>query len=79
MGNVLAKNFEGDHRIIEDPIHNPSSSIDSMFFTYNGIMPDDIDYKLDYKDKTTFIICNPNAMFYQHMINYPHAYYLRFF
>lgn len=27
----------------------------------------------------TFILCNPNAMFYQHMVNHPHAYYLRFF
>jgi hypothetical protein len=79
MGNVLSKNFEGEHRIITDTAFNPSSIIDSMFFTYNGVTPDDNDYKLDYKEKTTFIICNPNAMFYQHMINYPHAYYLRFF
>jgi hypothetical protein len=24
-------------------------------------------------------LCNPNAMFYQYMVNQPHAYYLRFF
>lgn len=27
----------------------------------------------------TFILCNPNAMSYQQMINYPHAYYLKYF
>ena len=27
----------------------------------------------------TFILCNPNALSYQHMINYPHAYYLKYF
>lgn len=32
-----------------------------------------------YLEKDTIMICNPNAMSYQHMINYPHAYYLKFF
>ena len=32
-----------------------------------------------YISKPTFILCNPNAMFYQYMVNQPHAYYLRFF
>ena len=32
-----------------------------------------------YIDLDTIIICNPNAMSYQHMINYPHAYYLKYF
>lgn len=27
----------------------------------------------------TFIICNPNAMNYQQTINYPHAYYMKYF
>jgi pimeloyl-ACP methyl ester carboxylesterase len=75
----LAKNFEGEHRWITDPKHNPGAKIDSMFFPYTGEQAIDEDYSLEYKDKTTFILCNPNAMFYQHMINYPHAYYLRFF
>ena len=30
-------------------------------------------------DYDTFVLCNPNAMSYQHMINYPHAYYLKYF
>lgn len=38
-----------------------------------------MDEAKDFKELPTFIICNPNAMVYQHMINYPHAYYLRFF
>lgn len=32
-----------------------------------------------YLNMDTFILCNPNAMSYQHMINYPHAYYLKYF
>lgn len=32
-----------------------------------------------YLDMDTFILCNPNAMSYQQMINYPHAYYLKYF
>ena len=32
-----------------------------------------------YKKLPTFILCNPNAMFYQYMVNHPHAFYLRFF
>jgi len=53
--------------------------IDAMFFTATGEKADDSNDKLDYKTKPSFILCNPNAMFYQHMINYPHAYYLRYF
>jgi len=45
-----------------------------MFFTAESE-----DMQFDYKRQPTFILCNPNAMFYQHMINYPHAFYLRFF
>lgn len=32
-----------------------------------------------YLELDTFIICNPNAMNYQQTINYPHAYYLKYF
>ena len=34
---------------------------------------------MHYKEYPTFILCNPNAMFYQHMVNSPHAYYLKYF
>lgn len=33
----------------------------------------------EYLKADTFILCNPNAMAYQNMINYPHAYYLKYF
>jgi hypothetical protein len=32
-----------------------------------------------YLELDTFILCNPNAMSYQNMINYPQAYYLKYF
>jgi len=79
MGMVLAKNFDGEHRWITDPEHNPGVQIDAMFFTYSSEMPEDEAYDKSYKEKCTFVLCNPNAMVYQNMINYPHAYYLRFF
>jgi len=50
-----------------------------MFFTATGEKLDDLNEMAEYKDRNTFILCNPNAMFYQHMINFPHAFYLRFF
>ncbi len=75
MGIVLAKTFEGQHRWI------PSGDVllDAMFFPSTNEVPDDSLQELEYKKRPTFIFCNPNAMFYQHMINYPHAFYLRFF
>jgi hypothetical protein len=53
--------------------------IDAMFFTATSEVPQDDLTEAAYKDLPTFILCNPNAMFYQHMINYPHAFYLRYF
>ena len=50
-----------------------------MFFTNTGEKVDDYNPGCNYKENPTFILCNPNAMFYQHMINFPHAFYLRFF
>jgi hypothetical protein len=32
-----------------------------------------------YKELSTFLICNPNAMMYQHMVNQPHGFYLKLF
>ena len=75
MAFVLAKTFEGEHRWI------PSNDIliDAMFFTSTSEAVDDSKADAVYKSRPTFIFCNPNAMFYQHMINYPHAFYLRLF
>ncbi len=52
-----------------------------MFFPATSEKIDKNNLKADreFKKLPTFILCNPNAMFYQNMINYPHAYYLRFF
>ena len=52
-----------------------------MFFPATSEKFDKLNLKAekDFKKLPTFILCNPNAMHYQHMINYPHAYYLRFF
>ena len=78
MGMVLEKTFEGEHRWIK-PEKPGGTKIDAMFFTTTGEAVNDDDPSMNYKNLPTFILCNPNAMFYQHMINFPHAYYLRFF
>ena len=78
MGKVLEKTFEGEHRWIK-PNKPNKTKIDAMFFTTTGEEVDDNVFDANYKSLPTFILCNPNAMFYQHMINYPHAYYLRYF
>ena len=85
MGYILSKTFEG--KKLKIPVDdNPKITLDCMFFTAtceavhfpgdplpsNGLQP-------RYKGKPTFLLCNPNAMFYQYMVNQPHAYYLRFF
>ena len=64
MGDVLAKNFDGQHRWITDLENNPDAKIDSMFFASTEEVLDDDDVTKAYKDKHTFILCNPNAMFY---------------
>ena len=52
-----------------------------MIFPATDEKIDKEDYRAEknFKKLPTFILCNPNAMFYQHMINYPHAFYLRYF
>lgn len=85
MGNILAKTFEGQ-RIKVPTEDDPKIKIDCMFFTATCepvvIRPSESTDKLPlpkYLNLPTFILCNPNAMFYQYMVNQPHAYYLRFF
>jgi len=75
MGHILAKTFDGEHRWIQ----SGEIEIDSMFFTATGEPIQDDNPNAAYKERDTFILCNPNAMFYQHMINFPHAFYLRWF
>ena len=80
MGIVLRKSFSGRHFWVK----NNQFKLDSMFFsaTEEDIFLYNEDYKgksVDYLTYDTIIMCNPNAMAYQHMINYPHAYYLKYF
>jgi len=75
MGIVLRKSFKGNHVWIPTSIKE-GVKIDAMFFTANE-EPLILDKTLhtsensSYLDHDTFILCNPNAMSYQHMVNYP--------
>ena len=51
----------------------PEFSISNMF------VGDKDDYKHKYLDKSTIIMCNPNALIYQWMITSANAYWLDFF
>jgi hypothetical protein len=75
MGLILAKTFDGEQRWIT----SGNIEIDAMFFTATGEALQDDNKSATYKERDTFILCNPNAMYYQHMINFPHAFYLRYF
>ncbi len=66
MGLILSKTFDGEHRWIKAA---DGTKLDCMFFPTTVEKVDDKDPDLKYKDKPTFILCNPNAMFYQHMVN----------
>lgn len=52
-----------------------------MMFMQNDIEKEKFlkNKKRKYLELDTFILCNPNAMSYQNMINYPQAYYLKYF
>jgi len=77
---VLAKTFDGQHIWIK-PKSKGQTKIDAMFFpaTAEKIDKDNLKAEKEFKKLPTFILCNPNAMFYQQMINFPHAFYLRYF
>lgn len=79
MGLILARTFEGTRLTI--PTEDPKSELDCMFFTATcePLQTKGKEQLAKYKSAPTFILCNPNAMFYQYMVNQPHAYYLRFF
>jgi hypothetical protein len=60
--------------------------IDAMFFTATEeqaelwpLQDGEKSWELNYLKHDTIILCNPNAMSYQQMINHPHAYYLKYF
>lgn len=66
MGLILKKTFEGYHRWVRGA---KGIKLDAMFFAATTEMVDDNVYDLKYKDLPTYILCNPNAMNYQHMVN----------
>lgn len=75
---ILAKTFDGGHlKIVSDS--KKKVLLDCMFFTATCEQQNDDSEGVLYKEFPTVLICNPNAMYYQHMVNQPHAFYLRFF
>ena len=65
MGEVLAKTFDGQHLWIKNQ-EGKKSKIDAMFFPATGEKLDKSNLKAEkeFKKMPTFILCNPNAMFY---------------
>jgi hypothetical protein len=61
MGLILKKTFEGAHLWVNV---EKNIKLDCMFFSATTEKLDDNNPTLSYKDKPTFILCNPNAMFY---------------
>eukprot|EP00347_Sterkiella_histriomuscorum_P024303 403331600 len=76
---LLNKNFEGQNFEIEG--YN-GAKLDCMFFPCTS--EQNLEISLDnpvgeFLGKPTFIMCNPNALIYQQMINSPNSYWLSFF
>jgi hypothetical protein len=61
MGTILAKTFEGKQIWVRS---EDGTKIDCMFFSGTSEKIDNYDPELHYKNISTFILCNPNAMFY---------------
>jgi len=88
----MEKNFEGKQFLIPSVPGRKQPSLDCMFFpaTHGDeivIEPDVHDLfsvvsaanKRKYLDKSTIIMCNPNALIYQWMVTTANAYWLDFF
>ena len=80
---MLEKNFDGRHFWVKS--HSGSLKIDSMFFPATSekvLLHSEMDSekaKPSYLTHPTVLICNPNALFYHHMVNQPNAFWLNFF
>lgn len=61
MGLILKKTFEGHHVWVKI---DEKIKLDCMFFTTTSEEVNHDDETLKYKKLPTFILCNPNAMFY---------------
>ena len=69
MGMILAKTFDG-HKMRIPAEDDPKIKIDCMFFTSTceplkpKSMDNEVQPQAKYKKLPTFLLCNPNAMFY---------------
>ena len=85
---MLEKNFDGRHFWVKSQT-DKNFEIDGMFFpcTSESVLSneelkesrDALKKDPDYLSKPTIIICNPNALFYHHMVNSPNSYWLSLF
>jgi alpha/beta superfamily hydrolase len=85
---MLEKNFDGRHFWVESKT-DKDLKIDSMFFPCTNekvLNREELKEKRDskindpeYLSRPTVIMCNPNALFYHHMVNSPNSYWLSFF
>lgn len=85
---MLEKNFDGRHFWVKSKT-DKDFQIDSMFFPCTNekvLSKEELkearDAKVkdpDYLSRPTIIMCNPNALFYHHMVNSPNSYWLSFF
>lgn len=81
---MLEKNFDGRHLWVKS--HLDGNPIDAMFFpttTEKVVLKNELKDKEkglpQYVNCPTVLICNPNALFYHHMVNSPNAFWLNFF
>lgn len=86
----MEKNFEGKHFLIPSLPGRNQPEIDCMFFPsstgdFIDLEPDKVDHEKGtfvsrkYLEKSTIIMCNPNALIYQWMVTQSNAYWLDFF
>ena len=70
------------------PSHNKHMIIDksviekhgkNVTITFDEESKDSINCTCRYNNKPTVILCNPNALCYEQMVNYPHNYWLKYF
>ena len=76
MEYILRRNFNGEKLRVEAR----SAQVDCMLFKAYAKdhseffkTPDCTCQSCDYRKAPTIIMCNPNALCYQHMVNHPHV------
>lgn len=79
---MLERNFDGRHFWVKA---RDGVKIDCMFFPSTSekvvLKKELVDTEAapSYLGLPTMIMCNPNALFYHHMVNSPNAFWLNFF